>query len=683
MKNRRMSMWWIRWEDLNWPDHDNADRIRRRAEALARADVTTVIDFGTHFRWDYLPYFELLHDYLARVAEACHKLGMEFYDHHSVNLVHRYHNREEMRHVMLHSGPHLPFSPSFEAAESWTWRGKKLNDWRMIDVKTREPLYFPQYAGEGFCYRNPAFIESYLEYAKKLVADTGIDGLMADDAVYYMHYNACACPACRAELRRRAGVDLPPAEDTGFWGNYDNPAWRAWIDLRYDACGEFMEKLRAVLPEKFELLNCGGHSDAGKCNSQGTDARQFARAVNHINLEISGNTPPYKKDPVTVNLPVSAHIISGLHHEGVAREKGLRCFGTGYGFSKPSANVIWAVNKMCGSDAWFGTLKQRLGLPRHILDSLPDEGALIGDAFAFEKAHGDLFTGDRAAQMGLYFSYETRNHTLFGNKESGYPRDFAAAVKLLAEAGISFHVIFDLPADAKTYPLVLMPSPLSLTEEEERALDRYLAAGGKAVAAGPAGIPGAKSGWKLPNAVKLPPDKFFSTVRDGVWMQQPAWMNEPIPDSGDEDAFTELRPGLWYNPLRISGGKPNGAILSFCRDFGNPLPVKVKEQTGYLVSVFETEDALLFHFLAADFETEIDQKLDDMRFHRSRVNLITKAEPAGVGRTLLLESRVTPRVFLPFREEDARVEKTDGGCRVTLPEKCAYAILSFPKDGVE
>lgn len=679
MKNRRCAMWWIRWEDLNWPDQDNEERIRRRAYDLAQADVTTVIDFGTHFRWDYLPYFELLHDYLARVTEECHRYGMEFCDHHSVNLVHRYHTREEMRHVMLHSGPHLPFSPSFEAAESWTWQGKRLNDWRMVDVKTRQPLYFPQYAGEGFCYRNPDFIEGYLAYAKKLVADTGIDGLMADDAVMYMHYNACACPACRAELQRRAGIDLPPAGDTSFWGNYDNPAWRHWIDLRYDACGEFMEKLRAVLPEKFELLNCGGHSDAGKCNSQATDARQFARAVNHVNLEISGNTPPYEKDPVTVNLPVTAHMVSGLHHEAVARERGVRTFGTGYGFSVPSANVIWAVNKMCGADAWFGTLKQRLGLPRHILDTIPDEAALIGGAFAYEKAHEALFTGDRVPQVGLYFSYETRNHTLFGNKESGYPKDFAAGVKLLFGAGISCRVLFDFPEDASVCSLILLPSPLSVTEREREALDRYLAAGGRVVVTGPAGIPGLRSGWKLPNATDLPPAEFFSTIRDGVWVQQPKWMSEPIPDSPDEDAFTEVRPGLWYDPVRLSSGRQNDRILAFCREYGGKLPVEILSQTGYLVSVFENENALLFHCLAAEYDTKIDEKLDEIRFHRSRMNYVTEATPRGVGREIVLKGGRRPAVYVPFREEEATVEQSAGTWRVTLPEACTYAILSFPK----
>lgn len=115
---KRIVSWWIKLGDLDWPNHDGMDRIKHRAEEIARANATTAMIFGTHFRWDFLPYFTLLHDYLATVAEELHKCGVELYDHHSVNLVHRYNTKEEMRHVMLHSGPHLPFSPSGEAAAS-------------------------------------------------------------------------------------------------------------------------------------------------------------------------------------------------------------------------------------------------------------------------------------------------------------------------------------------------------------------------------------------------------------------------------------------------------------------------------------------------------------------------------------------------------------------------------------
>ena len=55
MDSQRISTWWIKMPDLYWPDPDNMDKIKRRAEGLAKADVTAAMIFGTHFRWDWLP----------------------------------------------------------------------------------------------------------------------------------------------------------------------------------------------------------------------------------------------------------------------------------------------------------------------------------------------------------------------------------------------------------------------------------------------------------------------------------------------------------------------------------------------------------------------------------------------------------------------------------------------------
>ena len=59
----------------------------------------------------------------------------------------------------------------------------------MIDVRDRSVLYYPQYASEGFCYRNPDFLEAYCDYAKKLVADTGAKSYLHFDKLLDAGYN--------------------------------------------------------------------------------------------------------------------------------------------------------------------------------------------------------------------------------------------------------------------------------------------------------------------------------------------------------------------------------------------------------------------------------------------------------------------------------------------------------------
>ena len=681
-KKRRLVNWWMSWEDLNWPSADGQERIKRRAAALAEAGVTTAILFGCHFRWDYLPYFTLLHDHIAAITEELHQYGIEFYDRHSVNLVHRYDTREEMRHVMLHSGPHLPFSPSREAAAAWKYKGKLLNDWRMIDVRSRTPLYYPQYAAEGFCYRNPDFVEAYCDYASRLVAETGIDGLAAEDPVHYMHYISCACPHCRAELKRRTGQDLPAADDRSFWGNWENPAWRAWIDLRYDAGREFFEKLTARLPAHFPVTTCGANSAAPTSNGKASDARSFLRGgSNYAHAEWSGNTPPYKHDPVTVNTPLVDQMVGASHHQAVAKEYGARCFTTGYGFTEPSANIIWALNKVMDLDCCFSTLKARLGLPQSVLNTLPTEADVIGSAYRFERDHAELFAGKQIGQMGVYFSYETRNHTCFGNMNKGYYKDFSAALRLLFAKGISAHTVFDFPQNAAEYPLILVPSPAAMTDGERAALDCYLTAGGKVIVCGPADLPDCKHSWVLPTAPTLEsPDKFFSTIANGVWHKAADWITKTeLAPSTDPNVWQAPRAGLQYNPHRLCDGAISHTVAALCSELAKPLPIGITEADGYLSTVFEDERGYTVHLLAEDYDTDIDHHLDEIRFHRSRVNYVNKVEPVGITDTVCLRADAAPTVYTPFNGGESVIAKTAAGYSIRLPEKTAYAILRFAK----
>lgn len=681
MERQRIATWWIDWNDLNWPDPDNLDKIKRRADGLAEADVTAAMIFGTHFRWDWMPVFPLLHDYLATVAEHLHKNGVKLYDHHSVNLVHRYSTREEMRHVMKDSGPHLPFSPTWEAAATWRYKGKLLNDWRMIDVKTGKPMYFAQYTGEGFCHRNPEFQEAYRDYLKDLIADTGIDGLSADDGMHYMRFNTCGCRYCREELKKRAGIDLPPVEDRSFWFNWENEAWHRWVDIRFDATGEFYGSLKQVLPEGFVLTGCGSDSASATALGMASDARQFLKGCNYVNMEMNGNTPPYKHDPATINKPVAYRVTNASHHQAAARELGVRALNTGFAHTQVAADHAWAVSKLLDADAWIGTLKTRLGLPRSILDTLPEEKDLVGHAFGFEKNHPELFQGEMAGQLGVYFSYETRNYTMSGALHKGYPQDFSHTITMLLQEGISPHTVFAFPEDAVQYPVILVSSAARMTQQELAQMDTYLAAGGKVIVTGPTAVPGCENSWVLPTAPQVPTQDLFMKVReDGIRCQTAPWTLETeLPACTDPDAWSEPRAGLYYHPHRISSGVNREQVLSLCRQYIKPMPVKLYHAKGYLSAMFETPEQITVHLLAEDYDVDIDHELDSIRTHRSRLNLVNKVEPIGVEREIALSGPGVPEVYIPITPGEAQVALKDGVCHITLPEKCSYAILRFLK----
>lgn len=111
----------------------------------------------------------------------------------------------------------------------------------------------------------------------------------------------------------------------------------------------------------------------------------------------------------------------------------------------------------------------------------------------------------------------------------------------------------------------------------------------------------------------------------------------------------------------------------------NPVDIGLDKAKGYLSSMFETDDAYIVHLLAADYDTDIDHHLDEIRYHRSRINYINKVEPIDVDGKITVESKTVPEVYTPFNDDKSEVTLKDGICNINLPEKCSYAILRFNK----
>ncbi|MBM3861842.1 MAG: hypothetical protein FJ395_19645 [Verrucomicrobia bacterium] len=473
----RAVSWWLTWDDLTWPNAELMDKIRRRADQCAANAVNCCLIFGAHFRWDFLPLWGRLHDELRFIAGELHQRKILLFDHHSSVLTHRPRNREDALNIWRRNRHHVPFYPSPEEATTWQFDGSRLNDWRMLDVETGAPVYMPAYEAEQFCMNNLAFRAAYGRYVKRLLAETGVDGLMSDDQIFYAGWRACACDHCRKRFKREYGHELPPVSDAGFWGNRRSEAFRDWIAMRFHSSGDFLAAVKKAVPAGFPLLTCCSSSDGHALPAYGMSYQDFIEHSNHVLLEMVGSTPS----------PAGTwddRIPSQLLHLGIARDHSAPCFGLGYGFFPDTAFFVWAVNKFLGSDSWFSTLKGRLNASPDELATLGGDAELVGEGYRWERDHPQLFTGEVDTDVAVFFSRATRDS--YGQVAGDYAADYSAACLNLTRAGITCEVVTQVPELGKWRCLVLS-SAACLSAGQRQRLQEFMEAGGTVIATGPTG----------------------------------------------------------------------------------------------------------------------------------------------------------------------------------------------------
>jgi hypothetical protein len=474
----RAISWWLTWEDMMWPNQAIVDKIRRRADQAAEASVNCAMIFGMHFRWDHMPLWDRLHDLLAYTVEQLHARKILVFDHHSSVLVHRPRTREDAWDIDRRNRHHVPLYPSVDTAATWTVDGHPINEWRMIDVETGQPAYLPTYTAEQFCMNNPHFRLAYQDYLRKLIRETGIDGLMSDDNVHYGGWRTCGCRWCRAHFLNDYGHELPAVSDLRFWGNRDSEAFKDWIEMRFQDSGGFLGYVKAALPEGFPLLSCCSTSDYAAAPSSGITYQEYIKHCNIVMLEMGGNTP-------TLNGTWSGQMASQMLHLAIARDSASPCLGLGYGFFPDTGFFVWALNKLLGADAWFSTLPGRLAGPPVEIERLADDPELVAEGFGWEKANQGLFAAQADANLAVFFSRATRDY--YGQTHQDYTLNYHLTCSALVGASIDFEVVTAIP-NASQWPVLVLSSAICLSQEEIASLELYLHNGGIIVAAGPTGL---------------------------------------------------------------------------------------------------------------------------------------------------------------------------------------------------
>lgn len=472
----RMTSFWLRQEDLAWPDKKIREKFRIRAEKMAENFLDSAIIFGAHFRWDFEKEFGRLHELIDFASLELAKYGILLFDHHSAVLTRNTgevppgHNpgKQVSNHAqILVSPPKGMMDPP------------RHDDWKMLRLSDGEEVFLPQYGSREFCINNPDFKAAYREYLQRLLKETHIGGLMSDDALYYAQ-DSCSCPFCRKDFEKRMGFPMPPGNDTSFWGKWDNPAYLEYIRFRQDTVSDFTKNTFDTLPEGFPLMHCCAASITYGAAERGNSYEIFLRGnANHIMMEMCGNTPRANGDFPSVG--------TMLYHQAMSREKDLPSIGLGYGFSKDNGNFIWAFNKFLGAGTWFSTLSQRMGLSQEDFLKIPDDPVFMGEAFEKEIRYREFFEETKSVNpVAIYFSRNTQHN--YAGRHRDFAADYGKLADTLLRAGIPLDTVYRIPGKESHYKVLVIPSAVALSREEEEELAAFREGGKLVILSGPFGF---------------------------------------------------------------------------------------------------------------------------------------------------------------------------------------------------
>lgn len=387
---KRAASWWCTIDDLQWPQKEVTDNIKRRADGFAKAQIDTAINFGFHNRFDFSNYFSQVHGYYANVCEELHQRNIRFMDHYSCNHVTRPRTEADFRKVHKYERHAVLLIPDPMAAKYAQYEGHRFQDICEVDLRDGSRGYAKQYQFEAFCHNNPGLHDMHSKYLVRLMKDVPFDGIEVDDMCSYPGNTTCGCTYCRQRFQRDYGHDIPDFSDKSFfgdttkenmleWGNYENPAYRDWLRMKSDSVRDHVKLIKAALGDK-PLMTCCSKTGPITLNAVALDLEKMAPHLDLFMLENVGtnilNTDWIEMDAEAMN------------QKDIADKRGNAvAIALSYELSEIGAYLGWALARYWGVSNWSSTLNGRLEEdPPHALEM---EDA-ISKPNNWEKKYSDL-----------------------------------------------------------------------------------------------------------------------------------------------------------------------------------------------------------------------------------------------------------------------------------------------------
>ena len=545
---RRVASWWNSLNDLQWSQKFVRDKIKRRAEAFAEARIDMAINFGFHVRFDYSNYFGQLHGYLSNVCEELHQYGIKFMDHYSCNHVHRPRNEEEYKKLMKHHRHHILLFHDPVAAAHAQYEGHFYNNICEIDLRDGGRGYAGQYQLEAFCHSHPGFLDMHAKYLKRLLKEVPIDALEVDDMCDYAGLSVCGCQYCRERFKRDYGHEIPPLEDISFWGdtkngirgNYDNPIFRDYIQMRSDRTLDHVRLIKSIIGN-IPLQTCVSGTGPISFNSVALDCEKMSPFLDFFMLENVG----FSIGSVNwVRLDAEA-----LTQKDIALQRGgATAIALSYTTYEKGGYFGWALARFWGVANWSSTLNGRLEEDPSDAREVED---VIGAWNNWEVSHSnlDFREGSDLTEVRLVSNRYCRDNGWRDEQGREHWDRLKAWSACLVKHSIGYRILradelSNTEALKKEKTPLLLDGVACVSDRQFKAISSFLASGGNSWLALPFGTHDEKG-----NKRKAPlSEQLLQSFRKRITVIKPAIEQDPMP---------QLIASRQFEPVvqRVAGGQ--------------------------------------------------------------------------------------------------------------------------------
>lgn len=354
-------------------------------------------------------------------------------------------------------------------------------DWLSIDAQTGGYAFEPLWGGWYlWCLNHPDFRAEYFRLCRLYAAETGLDGFMVDEVYFRPGWYNCVCPHCRAKFRKMTGFDVPPADRADFWGQFDNPAFRAWVKFRCVSVGDFYQDLIAAVKTVHPhpvLMGCKSAETLEGGQRYGDNAQERMRGVNTLFIELTAG--------VTSLLHSWRYISANLMvYAGLSRHYGTPTVAVMY-HRESERFLSWAMRKAHGMRVKATSspveLGEALGPENHLLN-YPADYRAYREGFAWERRHAGTLDGPEEpfAHIAIVFSESSRDLRNHG-PHMDYAREFMGWGECLTDAGLQYAFLPEMdirPERLQAFAVVILPNVLCLNDRTCQALLAYVDAGG-------------------------------------------------------------------------------------------------------------------------------------------------------------------------------------------------------------